>query len=257
MADIVNDPTLVYFDRLKTLIRFQQNGEKITRGGADDGTIKLCIHKGDRGLFVRATSGQLEVLLANIQETHNPRPLCSVSESGESITLCLIDSANGRRPYRRKFTMVFLDESTARTFFRIFHDALRISHQGLGFNKLKEKSVSKSNQVKQAAAKQATACSDSDNDVLSPTRMVTSSPFLHSCIVDEMSAVDIGITSDDGSADHVEQDGIDDSGPIIDNNTVNHEEVEEDDLNIIDLDEDFGESQDLYYPLRPFGDNKY
>lgn len=104
-----------FIDRLKKLTREKEDGEEVTKGGLD-GVNMVRIHEGIGGTrFVTANCLHLYLLNANI--TKWP---ASVSFDGLAIALWLFDTSLGRKAYKRKFTLTFIDEQGASKFFEEF-----------------------------------------------------------------------------------------------------------------------------------------
>jgi hypothetical protein len=246
-----------FWDRLISLKRIQSNGSLISKGGEEPGYTKVGIFKGegnDRSYLVAHLSSML-VLNANVEVWPT-----SISESGESVTMWLTDFSGDRNnPCRRKYILKFFEEAAAMNFFQIYCNALPKGQQGPDFASLRDGVPTPPDGKKKAAAVEDEEdyddfmSSDDDSLLLDGRQQMKKS-------------VEYNDVSPSTSKNSSGNDGENGDGQVGGECQENYQQQEEDHdgqdypdelpLDLIEL-SDYGESQDLYNPLRPFGNNRY
>ena len=255
------EKNVLFYDRLVNLIRLKEAGSPVSRGG-DEGGVKLRILQGNqgRGCYLKAHLGSLNVLLSNIRNYPE-----TVTPDGTIISIYLLDTANGRDPYQRLFELEFFDEMAAKAFFEIYCSSLP-DHVDRG---------------------------ESFDDLRHRLHRSTTNPRHHLDV--ERAEVHGDDTSLDGSGNEEEEGGAtgeqgegdlvnvsdddlfddflfnNENPPPARTNDNDEEDSDEEDSDETDGDEtdnddipiellelgNYGESQDLYNPIRPFGNNRY
>lgn len=122
----------LFWDRVKELQRFKQDGE-VVKKGSTDGTNIVRIQKGKRGVFITAYCVMQQLLNANVTQWPS-----AVSEDGLEISIWLMDFSLGRNGAKRLFKFIFFDEVAASRFFETFTDSLScLSKKGLTYWQLR------------------------------------------------------------------------------------------------------------------------
>lgn len=207
---------VLFFDRLTSLHFVRSNGLINQRGG-DEGGVKIRIHQGNRGAFISCHFGSLNVLSANIR-----RAVKTVSADGLTLSIFLIDSANGRSLYQRLFHLSFFDEMASKAFFDTYSGALPydVALKAASFEDLQQDQIDAQNCVR---------------------------------VVGEDHHHDDWDDSNNGGEEGDDGQGCEgrnaDSGEEVDEDQ--HDDADGGPDNLLDDFDVFGESQDLYNPLRP------
>ena len=206
---------VLFFDRLTSLQFVRSNGVINHRGG-EEGGVKIRIHQGSRGAYIACHFGSLNELLSNVR-----RVVEAVSADGLTVSIFLIDSANGRRQYQRLFHLSFFDEMAALAFFKTYTSALpnAVALKATTFEDLQQRQIDEENAVVVGLAREAHHHDDWDTDD------------------HEEGGGEYGVGEGVGIGEGDGEGGEDEAG--------------EEANNILDDFDDFGESQDLYNPLRP------
>jgi hypothetical protein len=211
-------PTILFWDRIQSLVRVKANGEHVTKG-ATDGSNIIRVNRGKRGgCFVTVFWTCQELLRSNV--TCWPD---NVSADGKQVDLLLVDFSQGRNGYQRMFKIRFFDEIGASRFFEIVTESLDCGDHSFIQMKIGETIIDTSQDT---------------IDLLNEEEEVD---------VEEENNVEWG-SKDGGGEDKGKSKGADkdkDEGELKGKDEDKEESEEEGDQ---DLDCNFGESQDLFNP---------
>jgi len=200
-----------FWDRLVSLNRTKECGEIVPRGSVGGLNI-VRIHKGQSGDFVTVKCIMQDVLVANILQWPS-----AVSEDGCSLTLWLFDFSLGRDgSAKRQFDLTFFQSSSCKKFFDSYTQCLK-GMDGPSYDMLKD------------GGKDEEDGSDKEDEAED--------------IVESTAGLALG----GGQEDKDEDDGC---PPLCDKNEEEDEENEKRRM-ILELEENFGESQNLFAPQYP------
>lgn len=215
---VKNEKEVLFWDRLSELKRVKEDGEVVSRGSIGGINI-LRIHQGGRGsCFMTASCHSQSLLNAEIITWPS-----NVSDDGMSINLWLFDYSLGRQGYKREFILTFIDELGASRFFETFTDALPSKvKQGKSYWEMRNSCGSQS---------------DDDESIVD-----NSNDSINNSSHRDQDFNDIrrgGERRNDVSENSVED--------------CNHNDAANEELaHILEMEENWGESQSLFDPIHPF-----
>ena len=206
----------LFYDRVVSIARFSsRSNEKVLKGGEEPGFLKLRIQQSAPGevAHVIGHCNNQRVLDAAIA-----KPPSGILDDGESIKLWLFDTS--ARSFQRLFIVTFFDENSAAGFFDVFCSVLPQKYTGKSFYDMRD-------EVDKNETRGHISIDDDDDD-----------------------------DDDDDEVDDDDDESEEDEGEDT-NQEDSHDHVDECstsvlplDIQALELDGNFGESQDLYHPFR-------
>lgn len=220
--DVKNEKGVVFWDRLDALIRVKQDGTEITKGGSSvENVLRISRLTSYSGTITAYFKFQ-QLLNATIRLWPE-----GISADGLTIELWLDDFSGGRKGFRRKFLIKFLNELAGSLFFHVYIAALPKNVKGPTYWELRFNGSS--------------ARSDSESD-----------DTLHYDSEESDQTIDLVMTQGVEN-----KQGFDDDGGIKLNQKEGETSIDDEEKVVTDFlaelgDMNFGESQDQFATLQPF-----
>jgi hypothetical protein len=216
------EETTLFYDRVVSIARITSSGrsnEKVLKGGEEAGFLKLRIQQSAPGevAYVIGHCNNQRVLDAEVS-----KPPSGVLDDGETIKLWLFDTS--ARSFQRLFIVTFFDENSAAEFFDVFSSVLPQKYTGKSFYDMRDEEDNKN------TARGHISSDDDDVDY------------------DYDDDYDDKSEEDEGGDTNLEADSL---NHVDECTTTSVDEVSALPLDIqaLELDGNFGESQDLYNPF--------